>query len=82
METPDEQLRSTETSIKVATLGTKLGLLLNPKEEDSSVLLKLIGELPSYPSQAARLAKDADLVRLAHSILKAEWVRLKNELQD
>jgi hypothetical protein len=82
MATPATAERQPEERKKIGTLGTKLGLLLNPDEADALVLLQLTDEIGREDVvDSERVEKVRALVALAHKILKTEWVRIKAELQ-
>ena len=72
---------SSEDNRQLSALGTKLELLLNPEEPDSLALLRLTEEIQESATLAEREAKDPEMVKLAHKVLKTEWVRIKTELQ-
>ena len=77
----DRHSLSPDDHRKLTALWTRLELLLNPDEADAVSLLKL--------ADAARLSKTAaerdnnarDMVQLARSLLKTEWVTIQIELQ-
>jgi hypothetical protein len=72
---------SRDDHMKLTALWTRLELLLKPDEAAAASLLKL--------ADAARLSKTAaerdqhahDMVQLARSLLKTEWVTIQIELQ-
>jgi hypothetical protein len=74
-------LLSQEDERKLAALRTKLGLMLNPDENDSLDLLRLIVEM-RHCSPTDRHHKDLEISKLAHRILKTEWIRIKDELKE
>ena len=77
----DKSAVSQEDERKLAALRTKLELMLNPDESDSQDLLRLIVEM-RHCAPSDRPRKDAELSRLAHKILKTEWIRIKDELKE
>jgi len=66
---------------KLAALRTKLELLLNPDEPDNVALIKITDAIRQSQIVAIRETNAAKMVKLAHEILKKEWVRLKAELK-
>lgn len=66
--------------IESMTLRTKLELLLNPNEPATVTLLKVMDEI-SEIEPADRQAKNDELLQVARELLKAEWVRIKEELK-
>jgi hypothetical protein len=72
---------SVDDHMKLTALWTRLELLLKPDEAAAASLLKL--------ADAARLSKTVaegdknarDMVQLARSLLKTEWVTIQTELQ-
>jgi len=81
MSTPDGHMMSPEDQKRLAALRTKLQLLLNPGEKESSELLRLIDEMRDLDSRKRR-ERDGELSHLAQGILKTEWVRIKDELKE
>jgi len=72
---------SPDDNRKLAALRTRLEILLNPEEADTVALLKLADAVRQSESEAERDANARDMVQLARKLLKAEWVRIKTELQ-
>ena len=81
MSVDDDHSLSRDDHMKLTALWTRLELLLKPDEADAASLLRL--------ADAARLSKTAaerdnnarDMVQLARSLLKTEWVTIQTELQ-
>jgi hypothetical protein len=71
---------SPEETMKAMTLRTKLELLLNPNEAATENLLKIMDEIPTADG-ADRQAKNDAFLEIARNLLKAEWVRIKEELK-
>ena len=66
---------------KLTALWTRLELLLNPDESDAVALLKLADAARQSETAAVRDSNARDMVQLARSIVKTEWVRIQTELQ-
>ena len=60
---------------------TQLEILLNPNETDTVALLTKINEIDKSTTTTERDAKAAEMLTIARTLLKREWVRLKEELQ-
>ena len=81
MSVDDDHSLSPDGHMKLTALWTRLELLLKPDEAAAASLLRL--------ADAARLSKTAaerdnnarDMVQLARSLLKTEWVTIQTELQ-
>ena len=65
---------------KLTALWTRLELL-NPDESDAVALLKLADAARQSETAAVRDSNARDMVQLARSIVKTEWVRIQTELQ-
>jgi hypothetical protein len=78
---PEDQMKQPGNMKKIGILGTKLGLLLNPDEADSKILLELTGSIFSNTNELERHEKADALMKIAQKILKAEWVRIERELK-
>lgn len=65
---------------QLSELGTKIELLLNPTETPSHELLRVMSEIYDCPNLAQRIEMDPKLVAATQAILKAEWKRVKAEL--
>jgi hypothetical protein len=65
---------------KMATARTKLEILLNPEEETTVDLLRAADEILQVGTRTEREAKSPKLVKRARKLLKAEWVRIKDDL--
>lgn len=76
-----QQTISPEESMEVMTLRTKLELLLNPNETATIALLEVMDAIPSLSDSVQRQVKNDELLEVARSLLKAEWVRIKGELK-
>ena len=72
---------SSDDHRKLTALWTRLELLLNPDESDAVALLKLADAARQSEMAAARDSNARDMVQLARSIVKTEWVRIQTELQ-
>lgn len=72
---------SSDDHRKLTALWTRLELLLNPDESDAVALLKLADAARQSETAAARDSNARDMVQLARSIVKTEWVRIQTELQ-
>lgn len=70
-----------EDQRKLAALRTKLEILLNPNEADTTQLLTAMDRLRVSTSVEDRNASDAEILRVARQLLKREWARIKSELQ-
>jgi len=79
MSTDEKDIRP-EDQRKLAALKTKLELLLNPDEPDAQELLVQINDMRFSDGEIERLEKDEAISKIAHQILKTEWVRIKKEL--
>jgi hypothetical protein len=60
---------------------TQLEILLNPNEEDTVTLLNKIDEIDKSTTAEDRDKKANEMLTVARTLLKREWVVLKNELQ-
>ncbi|MEI5668148.1 hypothetical protein WBO78_23900 [Bosea sp. CCNWLW174] len=78
---PDHGHLSPDDARKLAALRTKIEILLNPDESDTIALLKVMDAVESSDTATARELHEAEMVAIARRLLKAEWVRIKNELQ-
>lgn len=65
----------------LAALRTRLEILLNPNEETTVDLLQLIDQLGQAETDAERKKISDEMISVARSLLKTEWVRIKEELQ-
>ena len=72
---------SSDDHRKLTALWTRLELLLNPDESDAVALLKLADAARQSETAAVRDSNARDMVQLARSIVKTEWVRIQTELQ-
>jgi hypothetical protein len=70
-----------EDGRKLASLRTRLEILLNPEEEDTVELLDAIAEVAQAATPEERIASSPEVVRVARRLLKKEWVRIKSELE-
>jgi hypothetical protein len=61
---------------------TQLEILLNPNEVDHIALLQKIDEIDQSTTATEQVAKAAEMLITARMLLKQEWVRLKEELQN
>jgi hypothetical protein len=66
---------------KLTALWTRLELLLNPDESDAVSLLKLADAARQSETAAERDSNARDMVQLARSLLKTEWLTIQIELQ-
>jgi hypothetical protein len=60
---------------------TQLEILLNPSEQDTVALLNKIDEIDKSMTSADREKKTDEMLTIARTLLKREWVVLKDELQ-
>jgi hypothetical protein len=60
---------------------TQLEILLNPDEPDTIALLTKIGEIDKSTTANERETKAAEMLSVARTLLKREWIRLKRELE-
>lgn len=81
MNKPAGQRPSAEESKALTASRTQLEILLNPDEPDTIALLTKIDEIDKSTTPIDRDAKAAALLSVARTLLKREWVRLKDELQ-
>ena len=81
MSIDDDHSLSPDDHRKLTALWTRLELLLNPDESDAVALLKLADAARQSETAAARDSNARDMVQLARSIVKTEWVRIQTELQ-
>jgi hypothetical protein len=65
----------------LTALWTRLELLLNPDQADAASLLRLADAARLSKTAAERDANARDMVQLARSLLKAEWLTIQVELQ-
>lgn len=77
---PVGQAPSTEDERKLAGLRTKLGILLNPDEPDTVVLLKEIDKIDNSKTDQEFADGEAQMLVVSRRLLKREWARLKDEL--
>jgi hypothetical protein len=78
--TPMGQAPSTEDERKLASLRTKLGILLNPDEPDTVALLKEIDQIDNSKTNQEFADGEAQMLVISRRLLKREWARLKDEL--
>lgn len=71
---------SADDQHRVSVLGIKIGLLLNPAEEDTRLLTEAIDGLVVAPPAEAPTRMD-EVAVIARRLLKREWDRLKSEMQ-
>jgi len=81
MNKPAGQRPSAEESKALTASRTQLEILLNPNEPDTIALLSKIDEIDKSATPTDRDTKEAELLSVARTLLKREWVRLKDELQ-
>jgi hypothetical protein len=77
----DDGHLSPDDSRNLTALWTRLELLLNPDEADAASLLRLADAARLSKTAAERDANARDMVQLARSLLKAEWLTIQVELQ-
>lgn len=77
----NERPGSTPEGAKLLALRTKLEILLNPDEVDTVALIGATDKMRRGETLEERLSASPEVVRVARKLLKAEWVRLKSELQ-
>jgi hypothetical protein len=65
---------------KVTQLGMRLGLLLNPDEEDTVALIDAMDKFVEAKDTSELAARTDEATRIAHGLLKREWVRIKTEM--
>jgi hypothetical protein len=70
-----------EDGKKLVALRTKLEILLNPDEADTVALVAATDKIRRGKTLEERVADSPEMVRIARKLLKAEWVRIKKELQ-
>jgi hypothetical protein len=71
---------SADDQYRVSVLGNKIGLLLNPAEEDTRLLIEAIDRLVIAPPDQAPARMD-EVAVIARRLLEREWGRLKTEMQ-
>ena len=71
-----------EDNKRMRALRTKLEILLNPEEQDTIDLLAAADEIFASARKGAAPSDDHQLIRIARTLLKKEWVRIKTELGD
>lgn len=77
---PDPQTKIQENR-KVSELGTHLDLLLNKNDPLQKALWDISDRVYKTAGQAEREALDEPLVQAGRAVLKAEWERVKAEMQ-
>jgi len=75
-----DSVLSSEDQRRVALLGMKLGLLLNPEEKDTIILIDAMDKVVGAKTAIERAAKTDEATIVARRLLKREWTRLKTEL--
>ena len=81
MNKPAGQRPTAEESKALTASRTQLEILLNPDEPDTMALLTKIDEIDQSGTAAERDTKAAEMPSVSRTLLKREWVRLKDELQ-
>jgi hypothetical protein len=72
---------SNDDQRKLSSLRTRLAIYLNPEESDTITLVSLMDEIAKSPIAAERASKDDQMIQVARTLLKKEWVRIKSELK-
>ncbi|GLR89601.1 hypothetical protein [Bradyrhizobium iriomotense] len=72
---------SSEDDRKVSNLGTQIELMLNPDDEASQKLEKVMDVIYHAETNEERVAQDPAFVAAARRVLKDEWKRVKSELK-
>lgn len=80
MSMSEDRPLSAEDQKKLSALRAKLEILLNPDEQGTIEVLKLMDEIAQTADAAQRNKMDAEMILTARRLLKSEWVRIKNEL--
>jgi hypothetical protein len=65
----------------VSNLGTQIELMLNPSEELSRKLDEVMGKIYECEDYDDRVAMDPEFIEAARAVLKAEWNRVKADLE-
>jgi hypothetical protein len=78
--TPDPETKTQEDR-KLSELGTHLDLLLNQSDPLQKALWDISDQIYKTPGQAEREALDEPLIRAGRAVLKAEWEKVKIEMQ-
>jgi hypothetical protein len=65
---------------RLLALRTKLQLLLNPDEDHTKALMKVLDDIQAEHTVGSRVTKSSEAVMTAIDLLKAEWIRLQKEL--
>jgi len=76
-----EAERTPELRLRLFSLQTKIAILLNPDEADTVTLLKAMELFTIDLNQVNRPGYATEIVSVARRLLKAEWVRIKAELE-
>ena len=69
-----------EIDRKLSMLGTKVELLLNPREDSSKLILSLINRIYDAKNIEERESLDLEFIAAGQAILKNEWDRVKRKL--
>jgi hypothetical protein len=78
--TPDAETKTQEDR-KLSELGTHLDLLLNQNDPLQKALWDISDQIYKTHGQAEREALDEPLIRAGRAVLKAEWEKVKIEMQ-
>lgn len=81
MATPIGQTIPAAEHQNLSSLRTKLEILLNPNEPDTVALLSTIDDVAMSTTEGERTLSNANMVSIARRLLKAEWERIKKELE-
>jgi hypothetical protein len=65
---------------KLASVRSRLQILLNPNEEDHVALLAELEKLANGSQESSGSLDDEEMLSKARLVLKREWDRIKNEL--
>lgn len=77
---PVEKSPSVDDDRKLASLRTKLGILLNPDERDTVALLDELTKIDKSTTDKEFAQAEAQMLLISRRLLKREWVRIKKEL--
>jgi hypothetical protein len=78
--TPDAETKTQEDR-KLSELGTHLDLLLNQNDPLQKALWDISDQVYNTAGQAERHALDKPLIQAGRAVLKAEWEKVKIEMQ-
>jgi uncharacterized protein YdcH (DUF465 family) len=81
MNKPAGQRPTSEENKALTASRTQLEILLNPNETDTIALLTKINEIDKSITTTERDGKAVEMLTIARTLLKREWVRLRDELE-